>query len=409
MNKFFVFIYLILATHLSSGQDYFKISGRVLDNETKQPLYFASICIAGNRIGTVSNINGNFLLKIPNRFKEDTLYISFMGFTPRKILLTEIHDFYIEVALEPMYFHVKEVVIRSFSPKEIIKQAIAKIPENYPEFPVNFLAFYREDIRENGKYIQFIEAVLGIYKGSYNNKKDNDCLKIIKGRQKLDVIESLIWDYIKFINGPYEMIRSDVAKYPTNFITVAQSKINFLNEKHFKYYDYQLLRKKRKENDDIYVIEFKPKKIPKKALFEGYICIDRKTLAFTSLNYTFSANRINKAKIISPYTENQLNEIDVYIKAIDFFNIVKFKPYGGKWYLSNSKMEYHFLFIEKNQNYLSHITNVIDFVVTDIDSSNVQTFKKKNYIKMRQSLTEQLGEFDEEFWGNYNFIKENKF
>ena len=406
-NSFFTLIFLLLVK-ISTGQEYITVTGTVLDKETRQPLHFASICIAGNRIGTVSNYSGNFLLKIPSHLKEDTLHFSFIGFSPKKVPLNRIRNNMIEVFLEPIYYNVKEVVIRALNPTEIIKTAISKIPENYPTKPVNFTAFYREAIRENENFIQYIEAVLGVYKTSYISKK-KDNLEIIKGRHKEDVYHSMIWDYIRFVDGPYEMIRSDIAKYPKNFITVSQSRINFLDQKYFKHYDYTLLENRRIEESDQYVIAFKPKVKSKRAMYEGFICIDKKTYAFTSMDYTFCASRLKRAKIISSITEYDLLQSGVTIKAIDFFNIVKFKQYQGKWYVSNSKMEYHFVFWEEEKKYLSHISNVVDFVVTDINNTNVQPIKTKNYIKVRKSLTGQLGEFDEEFWENYNFILENQF
>jgi hypothetical protein len=55
-----------------------KISGRVIDSETKLPLQLANIYIKGTNVGTTSDKKGDFLLsgRISN---SDTLVISFLG------------------------------------------------------------------------------------------------------------------------------------------------------------------------------------------------------------------------------------------------------------------------------------------------------------------------------------------
>ena len=42
---------------------YFEISGKVMDTEERQPLPFSSIYLVGKAIGTISNEEGEFLLK----------------------------------------------------------------------------------------------------------------------------------------------------------------------------------------------------------------------------------------------------------------------------------------------------------------------------------------------------------
>ncbi len=42
---------------------------------------------------------------------------------------------------------------------------------------------------------------------------------LLKGRQNKEVFESRVWEYINFVDGPYEALESDVCKYPDDFIT----------------------------------------------------------------------------------------------------------------------------------------------------------------------------------------------
>ena len=73
-------ILLILLTCLSINgiSQGFLVSGKVIDAETKQPLQGASIFCVQTTIGTVSNEEGVFALRLPNGGYE--LCVSFNGY-----------------------------------------------------------------------------------------------------------------------------------------------------------------------------------------------------------------------------------------------------------------------------------------------------------------------------------------
>ena len=59
---------------------FFEIRGRVLDNAGSQPLPYSSIYLLGKAVGTVTNDNGQFLLKLSSKYLADTLSISCIGY-----------------------------------------------------------------------------------------------------------------------------------------------------------------------------------------------------------------------------------------------------------------------------------------------------------------------------------------
>ncbi len=61
-----------------------KITGKVLD-DTNQPLPGVSVKLKGTTTGTVTDVNGNFVLDLPNA--DGTLVFSFIGFTPKEVPL----------------------------------------------------------------------------------------------------------------------------------------------------------------------------------------------------------------------------------------------------------------------------------------------------------------------------------
>ncbi|MGY4538209.1 TonB-linked SusC/RagA family outer membrane protein [Mucilaginibacter sp. UYNi724] len=61
-----------------------KITGKVLD-DTNQPLPGVSVKLKGTTLGTVTDVNGNFVLDLPNA--DGTLVLSFIGFTSKEVPL----------------------------------------------------------------------------------------------------------------------------------------------------------------------------------------------------------------------------------------------------------------------------------------------------------------------------------
>lgn len=64
-----------------NAQDIYK--GILKDSKTQKPLSYVNIGVVGKNLGTVSDNDGNFSLRIPAGFDNDTLRISMVGFQPK--------------------------------------------------------------------------------------------------------------------------------------------------------------------------------------------------------------------------------------------------------------------------------------------------------------------------------------
>ena len=109
------------------SQDY-RLRGRVLDNQTGEPLVAANIEIAGTYRGTISNENGRFQLEI-DRFPVD-LIISYIGYQTKTVRLTGqvYREFLIE--LEPVIFQAEPIVVIAEDPgMQIMREVIRRKQE----------------------------------------------------------------------------------------------------------------------------------------------------------------------------------------------------------------------------------------------------------------------------------------
>ncbi len=59
--------------------------GEVMDSETKKPLIFATLTVEGTNISTVTNTEGNFLLKVPTNIQSESLIITFLGYGTKTV------------------------------------------------------------------------------------------------------------------------------------------------------------------------------------------------------------------------------------------------------------------------------------------------------------------------------------
>ncbi len=400
---YFGIFFLLFCVRSLFSQEYKTIRGRIIDASDKVPLAFVSIGIVNTNAGTISNYNGQFVINLQKNAC-DSLQISRLGYITKIVSVLKEDTSELIIVLKPSTYYVDEITISPNASAKIISDALAKVPENYPCQPLRLTAFYRETATENGVYIQYVEAVLGVYKAAYNDKK-YDQIKILKGRNKSDVAPSEIWNYIDIVNGTYEMIQSDIAKYPNDFLNVSQNQLNFLNPKYFKFYDYALLNSSSNENADMYIVMFAPNRKSKRAVYEGQIFIDRKTLAIIQLQFTIAANRIKYASVLPSDTELYLYQEQIDAQTVNFECTVNYKTFNSKWILSDVEMKYSIIFNSSTKDIFSYLANNVNFVVTDIDTTDVQEYKSKEKVRFRQSLVEQIGEPDAAFWENFNFIK----
>jgi len=110
MKHFLISILLLLAASMSFSQ---VISGVVFDQESGEPVEFASVFFNGTFAGTTTNEDGLFELDVTN-FRSRALTISAVGYYSR--LITEfIPEEMQEILLSPKIFEIQEVSVATKS------------------------------------------------------------------------------------------------------------------------------------------------------------------------------------------------------------------------------------------------------------------------------------------------------
>ncbi|MGL1885416.1 MAG: DUF5686 and carboxypeptidase regulatory-like domain-containing protein [Reichenbachiella sp.] len=132
--KHLLSLILILSSTLVYAIDE-PITGIVRDAENNKPLAFASIVISGQTSGTVSNIDGQFVLDSRLIDSQDSILFSYIGYKTLKVpysTLIENTDIY----LEPSILNLKDVKVYSKALKadDLIELIKDNFETNYPKF-----------------------------------------------------------------------------------------------------------------------------------------------------------------------------------------------------------------------------------------------------------------------------------
>ena len=92
--KFLVLLALILPFLALGFQDseqaFNQYEGEIVDAQSDKPLVFATIMVEGTNISTVTNTEGDFILKVPKDIEDGLVSFSFLGYTTKKLSLSEL-------------------------------------------------------------------------------------------------------------------------------------------------------------------------------------------------------------------------------------------------------------------------------------------------------------------------------
>ncbi len=121
----FFLILFFTANTLSAQQQ--KISGKLTDKNTKQPLAFANIVIKGTSTGVTTDINGNYELTIDSTDKQETiLLVSYVGYNIQEIRVKK-GETALNITLETAVIFGKEIVVTGSRVSETIRESSASI------------------------------------------------------------------------------------------------------------------------------------------------------------------------------------------------------------------------------------------------------------------------------------------
>src|SRR5690606_6807590 len=200
-----LFIFFIGATTFAQTE----LKGKVADFLTFESIESASVYIENTTIGSITNADGNFVLKVPQQHLQDTLVISSIGYKSFKVVISEFENGS-DIFLEEDVASLDEVVIvadpRPTTGNGIVEKALEKLPKNLPEQSYLQKGFLRHKERNKKEYKWLIESAITLYDSSYaSGAKNNLKINVDETRKSYDLrdVDSLFTysAYLKSMNS----------------------------------------------------------------------------------------------------------------------------------------------------------------------------------------------------------------
>ncbi|MDR1331257.1 MAG: carboxypeptidase-like regulatory domain-containing protein [Tannerella sp.] len=381
-----------LSAAAQNGGDYFTVSGIVKDARSKKTVEYVNVAASGTSIGTVTNEEGEFTLKLNRESGVKEIELSCIGYFNARIAITGKDMEEQTYLIFPESFQLSEIEIFSWrNPRDLIRAALERTAENYPVQPNMLTGFYRETIQKRRKYINISEAVVEVYKSPYTTNASGDRVRVLKGRKLVSpkVSDTL---NVKLLGGPNMAAYVDVVKNPDIL----------LDPEMLQYFAYKMGETTSINGQLQFVVHFEPQAVLPYPLYSGTFYIDRETLAFTRAE--FSMDMKDRLKVTDLILKEKPSGLRFTPEEVSY--IVTYRQRDGKTCLNYIYNRIRFKCDWKRRLFATNYTVVGETVVTDNTVENVQRIPAREAFSMRQSLGQEVSAyFDDDFWGAYNIIE----
>lgn len=378
-----------------SDADFNSYKGEIVDASTKRPLVFANLSVEGTNISTITNTEGNFLLKVPKEIKDGNLVVSFLGYRTRSIPLSGLQAEKNTIPLTVSVTELSEININAPKDAEaLVKEVMAKKHENYFGSPTVMTAFYRETIKKRRRNVSLSEAVVTIYKSPYDSTRE-DAMELYKARKSTDY-SKLDTVALKLQGGPFNTLYVDVMKYSEYF----------LSNETFSNYRFSYERSTMVNDRLVFVIRFTQHEDVLDPLYQGELYIDMENKTLTTA--IFSLNITDREKASNLFVRRKPAKVDVWPTEVAYR--VDYRTKDGKWYYGYSSVHMEFKVDWKDKWFNSTYSMSAEMAITDWER-NPGGDLPRNRQRIKKSIIlndEALGFSDPGFWGEYNIIEPDK-
>ena len=366
------------------------ITGIVTDNETNDPLPFATLGLKRSGRGTVTNGNGEFGLKITPEIFEDTLLITYLGYIRREVPVKQSLGNDFTISMEKEFISIPEIIIKNQVPQEIISRTRKAIPGNYGNTPSLMTGFYREGVLKKSELQTYSEAVIYIFKSSYTPTILGDQIKVFKSRkiENSDRSDTLA---IRLKAGLNTCLELDGAKNTFDFLTIEGSQD----------YSYRLSDIVTYDEESAYVIDFEQHEGIDQPLYKGTIYINTTDYAILHVDFELNPKYIHKMK--ESFIANSSHGFITWPLSVNYS--VSYRQMDGRYFLSHVRGDLLFTSNKKRKLFKSQFKVFFELAVTDIRTNDVTRFERDELAPVHSIFSKTIKNYDPLFWGNQDFLR----
>jgi hypothetical protein len=373
----------------SPGEPEMLIRGRVLDENTRSPLAFATVAISGSPTGITTNSDGIFTLKLTRDHIDRQISVSYLGYRSQLIPVRLFQGNKVDILMEADYISIQEVMIIYYDPLAIVKAARQRINDNYSDRPVYLNSFYREGVMRSGRLVTYSEGVFQIYKPPHHRMFDRDQVRLIQARtiNNVDHTDTLV---LKIRAGIRSSLELDfVSNIP-----------DFLHETYLEDYNFAQAGIISFEGKMAYAIEFEQKRGISDPLYKGVLYIERESLAFLGADFEVHPRYIGKAENRFLIRKNRDYRASVERAAYT----VSYRYYNGRYFLNHVRADLHLKYRKRYHLFSNSYHVFVELATQGVDTENVTRFDKNAALRTDRVFSDGKHIYDPGFWSDYSII-----
>ena len=370
---------LVLLPGPALAQESPLLRGRVLDADTHQPIPNAQVGIGHNRLGTSTNAEGRFALRVPAAYQASEVEVALLGYRPYRRALPPLPgpELLIELTISPASLGAVTVTA---SAEGLVREAVARIPRNYPVRPSQLTGFYREadDEAASQRYDYLVEGVLRVGKGGYQRPRAPGYVQVLESR-RVDLRPTrpgAVLAPIDWIAGAYVPHRFDFV----------QQRAEFIDPAYFKEYQYGFSPQTTFQGRAVYVITFAPRPGRRRADFAGELYIDERSYAFLGARWHRTPAGIRRERLL-------------VFDASERAYRAEYQPYAGRYYLKS--IWYNTLGKPLAGQVRRHLA---EFVTTAIDTAQAPPPRYDQRTQYTDVFLRNPVPYDSTFWQHYTTV-----
>ena len=373
----------------SPAPAYTMLEGTVKERESGEPIAYCAVGVVETGMGTVTNQNGQFLLKVPDSLQNTYIRFSHIGYEAQLIPTVLLAESKADIYLDTRYIPLEAVIIRLVNPQKLIKDMLDARTRNYANAPHYLTTFYREGIDRKRGFANLTEAVFRVFKTGYGGTQP-DQVKMLKMRtitnlQNADTVA------MRMKAGVNACLMLDIIKNIPDFLT--------LNDENM--YHYTKIAMAVTNERLAHVVTFEQKTGIRGPLYKGELYIDEENFALLHARFQINPDYIRQAQ--SMFVVKRSKNVEITPQEATYS--VSYQQWNGKYYVNHTRGD--LTFKVRTKKFLAGTSTVhtwFEMATCHIDTLNVKRFTVRESQPTHNILSETNYTYDASFWEDFNTI-----
>jgi len=366
------------------------IEGYVKDRQTREAIPSCYVVLEGAGMGTVTNLEGKFVLKIPDSLSVSSVIISHIGYSAQKLSLDVFAGINPDIYLDQMVIQLQDVVVRYVPAQKIVREMLDNLAQNYAKEPAYFTSFYREGVEYRDNFASLTEGVFSIYKSGWGSMGE-DQVKLLKMR---NVHNPLYPDSI--------LIKIQAGIRASLFLDIVQHLPDFLESDRDSRYNYTRVGMEYIDSGLVHVVAFEQKREIGEPLYKGALYINADNWALIKAEFEVNPRYI---RLIGPdFIVKKSKQLDIDAQKITY--AITYQRWEGRYWINHVRGDLQFKIKKKKSLFWSsNILNAyFEMATCEIDTFDVRRFPNRERLPTNRIFSQTQFGYDAHFWERFNTI-----